>query len=195
MKAESDPGARPRAPRAPATEGASCRTFDGDETPFESLGEEDELRLLRAFAEWDVRAIVIGGYAVRVHGYLRAAGDLDLVIDPASENLERMERALVTLGVPNAAAVRELFCRPTPAKWSWRAGYLDHYVDLVSAASTFTFRDLDGSAITAMHEGLSLRVMSFESLVGAKRASSEDSKRDESKREQDRDDLREILGI
>lgn len=37
--------------------------------------------LLRAFADHEVRFLIVGGYALAVHGHPRATGDLDVWID------------------------------------------------------------------------------------------------------------------
>jgi hypothetical protein len=46
--------------------------------------------LLRELSEAQVDHIVIGGVAVGLHGFLRATEDLDIVPDPASDNLDRL---------------------------------------------------------------------------------------------------------
>lgn len=50
--------------------------------------------LLLALANAQVNFIVIGGVAVGVHGFARATKDLDIVPDPAPENMDRLARVL-----------------------------------------------------------------------------------------------------
>jgi hypothetical protein len=57
--------------------------------------EPDDLLLALTAAQ--VEFIVIGGVAVGVHGFARATKDLDIVPDPAPENLERLARVLVDI--------------------------------------------------------------------------------------------------
>ncbi len=38
--------------------------------------------------------IVIGGFSLAVHGYVRATKDIDIVPEPSRENLERLMSAL-----------------------------------------------------------------------------------------------------
>ncbi len=165
-----------------------------EETAFEPLENSDELRLLRAFAEHGVRSIVVGGYAVRVHGRFRPPGDLDLVVEPVAENLDRMKDALAALGVADAAAVRELFSLPAPGKWDWRDGLLDRHVDLLSAALPFSFADLASRATELDYEGLRLLVISRDHLIASKRAALMDPNRHDTKKAQDREDLEALLG-
>ena len=53
--------------------------------------------ILAALHKADVRFVVIGGFAVGAHGYPRATKDLDIVPDPAPENLNRLAAALQSL--------------------------------------------------------------------------------------------------
>ena len=53
--------------------------------------------LIKALAEGNVNFIVIGGFAVGAHGLPRATKDLDIVPDPAPDNLQRLARVLEAL--------------------------------------------------------------------------------------------------
>ena len=50
--------------------------------------------LLVALTDANVEFVVIGGVAVGVHGFVRATKDLDIVPDPALENLTRLAKLL-----------------------------------------------------------------------------------------------------
>jgi Nucleotidyl transferase AbiEii toxin, Type IV TA system len=66
--------------------------------------------LLAEFARENVNYAVIGGYAVGHHARPRATKDLDLLVSPSGDNLERVARALERFGAaPNVvAAVKNL---------------------------------------------------------------------------------------
>lgn len=53
--------------------------------------------LLAALEKAEIRFVVIGGFAVGAHGYPRATKDLDIVPDPAPENLQRLASLLLDL--------------------------------------------------------------------------------------------------
>ena len=57
----------------------------------------DAKSLFVALVAAEVRFIVIGGFAVSAHGYLRGTKDLDIVPDPDPENLQRLAGALSQL--------------------------------------------------------------------------------------------------
>jgi hypothetical protein len=60
----------------------------------------DFLDLLRAFSDAEARFLVVGAYAVGVHGHPRATKDLDVWIEASDENAPRVMRALVAFGAP-----------------------------------------------------------------------------------------------
>ena len=53
--------------------------------------------LLNVLAQHRVRFVVIGGYAVAAHGYVRATKDIDICPEPTEENLGRLADALAEL--------------------------------------------------------------------------------------------------
>lgn len=53
--------------------------------------------LLSVLKHHDVAFIVVGGYAVAAHGYVRATKDIDICPDPSDANLERLAEALTEL--------------------------------------------------------------------------------------------------
>ena len=56
--------------------------------------------LLRAFVAADVRFLIVGAYALGVHGRPRATGDLDVWVEASPENAARVMSALATFGAP-----------------------------------------------------------------------------------------------
>ena len=60
----------------------------------------DFVDLLRAFAAAEVRFLVVGAYALALHGRPRATGDLDVWVDASSQNAPRVMRALAAFGAP-----------------------------------------------------------------------------------------------
>ena len=62
----------------------------------------DFLDLLRAFAAADVRFLIVGAYALALHGRPRATGDLDVWIEVIPQNARRVLNALSEFGAPLA---------------------------------------------------------------------------------------------
>jgi len=55
---------------------------------------QDFVDLLRAFVDHDVRFMVVGAYALAIHGRPRATGDLDIWIQPSKDNAARVRTGL-----------------------------------------------------------------------------------------------------
>jgi hypothetical protein len=54
-------------------------------------------RLLAALQDAGVEFVVVGGFALAAHGYVRGTQDIDIVPDPAMPNLDRLAGALKRL--------------------------------------------------------------------------------------------------
>ena len=61
---------------------------------------DDWADVLGALAATGARYLVVGAHAMAVHGVPRGTQDLDVWIDPAVENAERVWRALAAFGPP-----------------------------------------------------------------------------------------------
>jgi hypothetical protein len=61
---------------------------------------EDFLALLNTLVRRDVRFLVVGAYAVAVHGVPRATADMDVWIEPNAANAARAWAALLEFGAP-----------------------------------------------------------------------------------------------
>ena len=73
---------------------------------------QDFLDLLRAFIDGNVRFLVVGAYALGVHGRPRATGDLDVRVDPTPANAANIVKALEAFGAPVGQVTVDDFSRP-----------------------------------------------------------------------------------
>lgn len=67
---------------------------------------EDLLNLCRTLNEEGAQYVLIGGFAVILHGFVRTTKDIDLLVDPAESNIQAVKRAMSALP-DNAAALIE----------------------------------------------------------------------------------------
>lgn len=63
---------------------------------------KDLIQLCRSLNEQGAKYILIGGFAVILQGFVRGTKDIDLLVDPAKENVRRIKKALSNL--PDNAA-------------------------------------------------------------------------------------------
>jgi len=67
---------------------------------------------LRAFSVQGVRFLVVGAYALALHGHPRATGDLNVWVEPTPENAARVVAALCAFGAPMSSVTEEDFAAP-----------------------------------------------------------------------------------
>lgn len=122
--------------------------------------------LIAAFESEGVEYLLVGGWAVGIHGHPRATKDLDLWI-AGDENLVRVQRALAQFGLPSdlvraAGTLAEdevLYFGKPPLR-----------VDLVRSLPGVTFRRSRERAVTvALGPHRSVPVIALEDLIRNKR--------------------------
>lgn len=64
---------------------------------------EDVIKICRALNEQGAKYILIGGFAVIFHGYVRGTKDIDFLVDASDDNVKKIKQALSVLP-DNAAA-------------------------------------------------------------------------------------------
>jgi len=141
--------------------------------------------LLERLVAHEIRFVLVGGLAVNAWGYLRGTQDVDLVPDPAPDNLDRLAGLLEELGGRvevaegrlAASAIRTFLAAGDRTQVSTQLGPV--YV-LQGLPQIPTFARLDADAVDVDLDGTVVRVCSLESLLAMKRASG---------RARDRDDL------
>lgn len=65
---------------------------------------EDLISLCRALNKANAEYVLIGGFAVILNGYVRATKDIDFLVNPSVENIQKIKKALSSLP-DNAAAL------------------------------------------------------------------------------------------
>jgi len=68
---------------------------------------EDLVILCENLNRHKVRYVIIGGFAVIHFGYIRATGDIDLLVDDSPDNIEKLRRALSYLPDGESQAIED----------------------------------------------------------------------------------------
>ncbi len=134
--------------------------------------------LLVALEKAEIRFVVIGGFAVGAHGYPRATKDLDIVPDPAPENLERLAGLLSDL---NASVLgmeefaKEEVIQPDAAGLEMGGNFVlatSHgRLDVMQLIGPdLEYADLDAAAVEDEVFGHRVRFCGFDHLVAMKEA-------------------------
>ncbi|MFA5140355.1 MAG: nucleotidyltransferase [Elusimicrobiota bacterium] len=125
---------------------------------------EDLLLLCRSLNERGVRYLVIGGFAMILHGYTRGTMDVDLLVDPSPENMRKIKEALARLP-DNAAA--ELSDTDVEKYQVVRVGD-EFVVDLLGSACGVRLGDVLPSALHRTVEGVDIPFPDERSLIRMK---------------------------
>ena len=98
----------------------------------------DFVDLLRAFVAADVRFLIVGAYALALHGRPRATGDLDVWVDPTPENAASVMRALASFGAPLTDVSADDFSRPGV---TYQIGVAPGRIDILTELTGLTFAE------------------------------------------------------
>ena len=98
----------------------------------------DFLDLLRAFIAADVRFLIVGAYALGLHGRPRATGDLDIWVEASSENAARIVRALAEFGAPLGEIREDDFARVGA---TYQIGVPPRRIDILTELTGLTFSE------------------------------------------------------
>jgi len=98
----------------------------------------DFVDLLRAFVAADVRFLVVGAYALALHGRPRATGDLDVWVEATPDNAARVMRALRAFGAPMADISETDFSREGV---TYQIGLPPGRIDILTELTGLTFAE------------------------------------------------------
>ena len=139
--------------------------------------------LLKYLHERGVEHIVVGGFAVNAHGFIRVTKDLDIVPNPTEENLGRLAEALKDLDATildsDDFEAQEMPADPTQIAdlalggnfcLLTRLGRLDVMQWLSGIDSDDLYAEFDRDAVEGSLDDVPVRVCSLEHLRAMKRS-------------------------
>jgi hypothetical protein len=128
---------------------------------------QDFLDLLRAFIDRKVRFLIVGAYALAVHGRPRATGDLDVWVDPTPDNAARVVEALEQFGAPLGQVTADDFSRPGIV---FQMGLPPVRIDVLTELTGLTFDNAWPGRTSAGFGPLTVDVLGREDFIKNKRA-------------------------
>jgi hypothetical protein len=123
--------------------------------------------LLCAFLDAGVRFLVVGAYALAVHGRPRATGDLDVWIEPTPDNARRAHKALRAFGAPLADLTEEDLATPGTV---FQIGVVPRRIDVLTELTALRFEDVWPRRIEGIYGPLRFPVIGKEDFIRNKRA-------------------------
>jgi predicted nucleotidyltransferase len=128
---------------------------------------DDFREFLKSLNASHVEYLLVGGYAVGLHGYPRATIDLAAWVRATATNADRVITALRDFGFDNAMLRPELFINPDSLV---RFGMPPFRIEIMTSIDGVKFDPCFGRAIRVQIEGLTVPVISLEDLKINKRA-------------------------
>ncbi len=126
---------------------------------------QDVLDLCAALNREGARYVLIGGFAVVLHGFVRSTKDIDLLVDASEENIRAVKRAMAILP-DNAAA---LLSDNEVLQYQVVRVADEIVVDLLASACGVTYSEAAESGIeTFKVRGVEIPVASKETLIRMK---------------------------
>lgn len=127
----------------------------------------DFVDLLRAFAAADVRFLIVGAYALALHGRPRATGHLDLWVDATPENASRLMQALTAFGAPLSEIKAEDFFTPGVG---YQIGVPPGRIDILTELTGLSFSEAWTDRIRRPFGDMEVDFIGFDAFLRNKRA-------------------------
>lgn len=119
---------------------------------------EDMLALLEAH---EARYLIVGGLAVIYHAKPRYTKDMDLLVDPADENVERVNRALAEFGSPYHLALND-------PEQILQIGVAPNRIDILARIDGVSFDEAWERRIHDRYGGVTANWIDIDALIRAK---------------------------
>lgn len=129
----------------------------------------------------EVEYLLVGGYAVGIHGYLRYTGDIDIWIDHSIQNAEKIVKAVVEFGVPVEDVSTDMF---TTEDKNVFIGESPLRVDIMKKLSRVSFKEAYNNKREAEIDGVIIHCIGLDDLITTKKASA---------RPKDLEDLKHLI--
>ena len=128
----------------------------------------DFSEFLRLLDTHEVRYLLVGGWAVGYHGYVRATADMDIWVDREPGNAERLVDVLREFGFGGNDPIPEMFLEESQVI---RMGVPPIRIELLTSVSGVGFDECYAERIVENWDDVSVNVLSLPKLKANKQAS------------------------
>lgn len=132
----------------------------------------------------NVKYLLVGGYAVILHGYIRTTGDMDIWVQPTKENYQHLSEAFYHFGMPTFDMTLQKFLL-TEQYDVFTFGRPPISIDILTKVKGISFVEAyENAEWFAIDEKISVRFIGLSDLITAKQSAG---------RPKDLDDLENLL--
>jgi predicted nucleotidyltransferase len=129
---------------------------------------EDFEEFLRLLVEQQVEFVIVGGYAVAFHGYVRATQDIDLFFRDTEDNVYRILPALQDFGLAVDESALQDFRDPGSII---RMGVPPVKIEMINTISGISFEEVWKGRVPGRYGGVEVDYISLPDLLTNKSAS------------------------
>ena len=132
--------------------------------------DEDILSLWNCLHKNEVRYIMIGGFAINLHGYNRSTKDIDIWIEDTLENRKRLRKALKEQGSGDYSSIETMDFIPGWTDFQLNMGFKLDVMVSVKGLEKIGFEECFKYAIVAEIENIPVRFLHYNHLIDCKKA-------------------------
>lgn len=114
-----------------------------------------------------MRYLVIGGYAVALHGYPRYTKDIDVWLEISPENAVKIVKALEQFGFGSLGLQANDFLVPDQII---QLGYPPHRIDLLATPAGINFENCYASRVQVVIDNITVNFIDLDNLKKNKKA-------------------------
>jgi len=123
---------------------------------------EDYREILRSLLSNKVKFLVVGAYAMGIHGYPRATGDFDIWIETSKENAKKTYKSLLEFGAPLKDIPEMTFCKEGII---FQIGIAPRRIDIITKIDGVNFSKAYPAKKEIRIENLKVPFLSREDLI------------------------------
>ncbi len=128
----------------------------------------DFKEFIQLLNENQIKYLVIGGYAVAIHGHPRYTKDIDIWVEMSSENAYKLMTALDQFGFGSLGLCAQDFQTPDQII---QLGYPPNRIDLITTPDGIDFETCYSSKIEIAIDNIPVKFIDIENLKKNKKAS------------------------
>lgn len=128
----------------------------------------DFKEFIQLLNENQIKYLVIGGYAVAIHGHPRYTKDIDIWVEMSSENASKLMTALDQFGFGSLGLCAQDFQTPDQII---QLGYPPNRIDLITTPDGIDFETCYSSKIEIVLDNIPVKFIDIENLKKNKKAS------------------------
>lgn len=135
-----------------------------------NIFNQDFKELISLLNQHEVEYILVGGYAVILHGYVRTTGDLDLWLNRTSENYSRFILAANEFGLPTSEMTEQKFLHDKSID-VFSFGRPPYGLDIMLEVKGLIFKECFDLSSMYETDNIKIRLINYQHLLLAKKAS------------------------